>query len=64
MVTDGNQVVEEFTRDNYNLLSTQDHTRQYFIEKLTAHYATLPIHTVAYQCDDDRYYVSTGCIVR
>ena len=24
------------------------------MDKLTAHYSTLPIHTVAYQCDDDR----------
>ena len=34
----------------------QDHTREYFMDKFTAHYSTIPIHTVAYQCEhDDRY---------
>ena len=33
---------------------TQDHTREYFMDKFTAQYCTLPIHTVAYQCEDDR----------
>ena len=46
---------------------TQDHTRQYFMDKFTAHYSTIPIHTVAYQCEhDDRLacYNTVFCVQR
>ena len=34
------------------------------MDKFTAHYSTLPIHTVAYHCDDDRsvaFMVAIAC---
>ncbi|XP_065899947.1 von Willebrand factor A domain-containing protein 3A-like isoform X2 [Dysidea avara] len=30
----------------------QNHTREYFMDKISSHYSNLPIHTVAYHCDD------------
>ena len=54
LVTDGNQVVIILKYKWLEYYCTpQDHSREYFMNKLTTHYCTLPIHTVAYHCDDD-----------
>ena len=64
LVTDGNQVVR--ARGIVVIIiiyCTQDHTREYFMDKFTTRYCTLPIHTVAYQCqDDDRLACYNNCL--
>ena len=61
LVTDGSQVRSSYSDNECTVLLTQDHTREYFMDKLTAHYSTLPIHTVAYHCDDDR--LACTCLI-